>query len=256
MSFPYLAALSWRATMTEYVSTKTFNIGQLGMTEDGSRWRLCTAGAALTNPHRAKINPQEHLSGVTGDSAEAALASAIVAGDVDFTITDATNSRAVNYWKGGYCIQPRAAGDNMRYIWKSDVEVSDTYKIYVTAPFTIAYASSSTIHAYPSPWGDVRIPGASDTGGQTFEHFVCAANFDITSGYHFWGQVSGPHWFGNYTGGWPGAASDDRMLCFHQDGTVTPIDRVINTRAISQQIAGYLMFSGNYGDTLTFMMIE
>ncbi len=254
MSFPYLAALSWRATMTEYPSTKAFNVGQLGMTEDGSKWRLCVAAEALTLPQRAKINGWEHLSGVTGDSVETSLSVAIAAGDTSFVIVDATNAYAADYYKGGIVIQPRSSGDNMRRVWKSDAEVSDTYKIYVTAPFAEAYASG-TIHVYPSPHGNVEMTGSS-SGGETFEQFVCALNQDVSSGYYFWGQVSGPHWFGNYTGGWPGAAADDRMLCFHQDGSVTPLDRVTHGRVLSQQIAGYLMYSGNYGDTLTFMQIE
>lgn len=253
MSFPYLAALSWRATATEYASTKTFNTGALGMTEDGSLWRLCKAGAAMDNHTRAKINYYQHLTGVTGDSAEAALTAAIVSGDTDYTFDDATNARAANYFKGGYSIQPRATGDNIRYIWKSDAEASDTYKIYVTAPFTLADALGNTIHTYPSPWGDVRNATAYSGG---YEHFVCVPAFGaITSGYYFWGHVRGPHWMTVGVGVWPGAASEDRSVHFHTNGTIDMLDRGIYPQT-SPQIAGYLMFSGNYGDALIYLQIE
>ena len=252
MSFPYLAALSWRATATEYASTKTFHTGQMGMTEDGSLWRLCKTGDTLHHHHKAAINYYRHLDGVSGESAESALSTAIVAGDTDYVMADATNARAANYYRWGYSFQPREIGDNMRYIWKSDAEVSNTYKIYVTAPFTLADAEGNTIHTYPCPWGDVRFAGDSGSG---HEHFVCAPAFaPVTSGYYFWGHVRGPHWMLTL-GTYPGAVSEDRVVTFHVGGEIDMLDHSM-TATTSPQIAGYLMFSGNYGDTLIYLQIE
>ena len=252
MSFPYLAALSWKAVDTEYVSTSVFHTGNLGMTEDGSLWRLCKAGAAITNVTRGKINYYQHLEGVTGSSAEAALSSAIVANDKEYTIADATNSRAANYYQYGYEAQPSASYDGTHFILSSDAEVSDTYTIHIAGQFNTACAAAQTIHTYPCPWGDVR---NTDAYAQGYEHFVCMVNLPITSAYYFWGKVRGPHWT-SVNSTWPGAASEDRDVVFHTNGTIVMADEKINTSAVSCQRAGYLMYSGNYGDCMIMLQIE
>jgi len=250
MSFPFIAALGWRAVFNEYVSTKTFNVGNLGMTEDGSFWRLAKAGGAMTNAHRGVINANRHLTGVTGDSAETALNSAIAAGDTSMVIDDATNARAADYWKGGYTADPRAAGEGPHYIWKSDAENSDKYTIHVGGDFALANASGNTVHAYPSPYGDIRAANARYPSGN--EQFAGAIPFGaITSGKYFWLKVKGPNWFG-VTSTWPGAAAEDRLCTFHTDGSIEMADESYNGGK-SNQIAGYLMYSGDYGDVMLMM---
>ena len=257
MSFPYVAALSDRAVNSEYVSTKTFNVGNLGMTEDGSMFRLCKAGAAIANILAACINYNRFLGGASsaGEAFEGALSSGIAIGDTSCIIVDATGDRVADYYKGGYVVQPRDTGDNIRRIWKSDAEDSDKYTAHVTAPFTAVDAAGNTIHFYPSPWGNVRTAWASYSGN---EHYVGWPNIVLTSGYFAWIKVRGPHWCGftAYGGNWPGKDTHDRTLGIHSDGYVTPYDRMINTNGESQQIAGYLMYSGNYGDVMTMLQIE
>ena len=245
MSFPFIAACGYKAVHTEYAASNTFRLGQLGMTEDGTFWRLSKAGAAMTDPIRAKVNDNTHLSGLTGDSVEAALTAAIAVGDTDFTITDATNARAADYYKDGYTVQPRANGDGTMPIKKSGAEVSDTYKIYVNAPFAVINALGNTVHAYPSLYGNIQNPGSYSAG---YEQFAGAIQHLITSGYYFWLKVKGPHWF-TVTGTWPGAASQDRQMVFHTDGTIKMADESYGA-STSCQIAGYLIQSGNYGDVL------
>ncbi len=248
MSFPFIAALGYKAAFTEYVGTNTFNLGQLGMTEDGTFYRLSKAGAAMTDPIRAKINANTHLSGVTGHSLETSLESAIAVGDTDFTIDDASNARDADYYKGGYTVQPRSGGDGTIPIVKSGAEVSDVYKIYVPAPFRVANSSGNTVHVYPSLYGNIKNPGAYSAG---YEQFAGCINALITSGYYFWLKVKGPHWV-TVTGTWPGAASQDRQCCWHTDGTIRMADEAYNG-GTSEQIAGYLIQSGNYGDVLLML---
>jgi len=252
MSFPYLAPLTFRAVTTEYVSTKTMAYGNLGMTPDGSLYRLCKAGAAITNTLAGKINAYTYLEGLTGSAAET-TAAAVAAGDTSITITDATNSRSAEYYKGGYLVIPSSGTyDTIHHIWKSDAEVSNTYKLYVSSPFVYAYAAGGTVAAYPSPWKNVKNAGSYSQG---YEHFVGMAEIPITSGYYFWAKVRGPHWcWVNST--WPGAASEDRDVVFHINGTIVMADEKINTSAVSCQRAGYLMYSGNYGDAMIMMQIE
>ncbi len=252
MSFPFLAGLSYNAVINQYSSSGNYHVGNKGMTENGSLYRLCKAGAAITNPCAAKINAYRYLTGVTGDVAET-TATAIAAGDTTVVIADATNARAADYWQDGYLVIPSSGTyDVFHHIWKSDKEVSDTYKLYVTEPFIYAYAAGGTIQAYPSPWRNIKNAVAYSGG---YEHFACCIERPISSGYFFWGKVQGPHWAWIY-GTWPGAAINDRDVHFWIDGTIYMADEAINTGAISPQRAGYAMFSGNYGDALIMLQIE
>lgn len=251
MSFPFVAGLAWKAVHTQYASSNTFHTGQLGMTEDGSLYRLCTAGAAISTMLRAAINANEHLEGVTGQSAEAALSSAIAVGDMEYTFADATNSRAANYYQYGYHVQPRSDGDLIRYITKSDAEVSDTYTCHVASPFTATNSAGNTVHSYPCPWGNVK---AASSTRATYEPFICVPELAITSGYHFWGKVHGPTWL-TVTSTWPLAAANDLDVVFHQDGTLKMSDEAWNAGA-SNQRAGHVIVGGNYGDCLIMLQIE
>lgn len=245
MSFPFMAALGDKAVFTEYISTNTFDVGQLGMTEDGSMWRLSKAGAALTLAQRGVINANTHLSGVTGDSVEAALSAAVAIGDTDYTLDD-TNTRAADYYKGGYSADPRSAGQGPMRIIKSDAGVGTSVKCYVAGAFAVANDSGNTVHAYPSPWGNIK---AANGYSQGYEQFAGAIPFGaITSGYFFWLKVKGPNWFGVYST-WPAAAQHDRMTVFYMDGSIRMADESYNG-AVSEQLAGYLIQSGNYGDVL------
>jgi len=252
MSFPYLAALSYRAVNTEYLSTKTFNVGMKGMTEDGCEYRLCKAGAAMTYPYRFKQNYNRYLGDAAagGEAFECALSSAIAVGDTSCIIVDATNDRAADYYKGGYLIQPRSTGDNTMHIWKSDAENSDKYTIHVSTPFTVTDDAGNTVQVFPSPYNNVRDAGVSDS----YEQVACMANIDITSGYYFWGKVHGPHWCW-ITGTWPGAAVRDREVVFYPGGCIVPVDESWGS-GYSDQHAGYLMYYNNYGDALIYIQIE
>ena len=252
MSFPYISALSFDAVTNQYAATRALHVGTKGMTEEGSEYRLCKAGAAITNPLAAKINAYRYLAAVSGDVAET-TAVAIAAGDRTVTITDATNARAAEYYKDGYFTIPDSGTyDVFHHIWKSDAEVSDTYKLYLSDPMIYAYAAGLTVAVYPNPWKNVKNAGAYSQG---YETFICCIERPVTSGYYFWGKVKGPHWAW-ITGTWPGAAQNDRDVCFWIDGTIKMQDEGINTSAISLQRAGYALFSGNYGDALIMLQIE
>jgi len=252
MSFPFVAALSEKAVTVEYSNTGTMRPGQLGMTEDGSMFRLCKAGAAITNPLAFKVTYNNFQGGVTGTAIEGA-ATAIAVGDMDVTVTDATNSRAANYYQDGYVCQPRASGDNIMRIWKSDAEVSDTYKLYVTAPFTTTQAVSSTIMVYPNVYNDVR-NGDAGPLGTGYDRIIGYVNHDVTDAYYFWCKVRGPHWCHIGNGGWPGAASLDRAVCAYPGGTLKFANDAWSTT--SDQYLGFLVYADNYGDAMIMLAIE
>ncbi len=255
MSFPSFASISHEKAHAAPSATRAAIgnlVGQPAMAPDGSWFRMCLAGAAITNPVAAAINRYRWLAGVTGDGAEAALSVAIAVGDTKFTFLD-TNSRVKNYYEGGYFVDPRSAsaGPTTMQIAASEAGNGTSIKCYTTAPFTQTNAAGNTVQAYPSPWGNVRAAGAYSQG---YEHFCVMPGQPVTSAYYFWGKVKGPFWCW-VTGTWPGAAQNDRDVVFWIDGTIKMADEGINAN-ISLQRAGYLIFSGNYGDALCMIQIE
>lgn len=255
MSFPFVAALDDRAVTLEYASTSNMKIGQLGMTEDGSMFRLCKAGAALTNPLAFKVTYESMQGGFSGTCPEGALTSAIAVGDTYCELTDSTNSRAADYYKDGYVCQPRASGDNIRRIWKSDAEVTATnmYRLHVTAPFTATDAVGNTINVYTNPYKDIR-NGDAGPLGTGYDRIVGYVNIDVTSGYFVWCKVRGPHWCHIGNGGWPGAANLDRAVCAYPGGTLKFANDAWSTT--SDQYLGFLMHANNYGDAMIMLAIE
>jgi len=225
------------------------------MTEDGSLYRLCKAGSAITNMMEYLVTYHNFQGGVTGTCGEGALAEAIAAGDESCVITDATNSRAADYWKGGYVIQPRLAADNIRNIWKSDAEVSNTYRLHVTAPFTVADDVGNTVNWYPSPYADVRPATGGSPLGATYDRVIGYVGHAVTSGYYFWAKVRGPHWCHIGNGGWPGAAANDRAVCAYAGGTLAiAYDAWGSDKSL--QYLGFLMYADNYGDAMIMLAIE
>ena len=254
MSFPYLAALSDRAVTVEYSSSKTFRPGQMGMTEDGSMFRLCKAGAAITSSLSYNVTYENFQGGVTGTCVEGALTTAIVAGDTYCELTDATNARAKDYYKDGYVCQPRSeSADNIRRILSSDAEATNMYRLHVSAPFTIADAVGNTINVYTCKYKDVRDGGSAGPLGTSYDSVIGYNNHAVTSGAYFWGKVRGPHWCWIF-GTWPGAAARDRAVCAYPGGTIIPANDSWAT--YSDQYIGRLMYADNYGDDMIYLELE
>jgi len=257
MSFPFVAALSDKAVTVEYSSTSTMRPGSMGMTEDGSRYRLCKAGEAMTsNILEFKVTRENFQGGLTGTCVEGALTTAIAIGDEYCELTDATNSRAADYYLDGYVCQPRATGDNIRRIWKSDAEVTATnmYRLHVTAPFTATDAVGNTIMVYTCKYKDIRNAGAGGALGTGYDSIVCYINHAITNAYYFWGLVRGPHWAHIGVGGWPGATARDRAVCAYPGGTLAMAND--SWGSYSDQYIGRLMYADNYGDAMIYVELE
>jgi hypothetical protein len=231
-------------------STKKHPLGTVGMTPDGSKYRYCKAGAAIAK-NWGCVNANRHLSACTGESAEAALSGAIAVGDTDFTFLD-TSTIAADYYADGYVVTMQGPFELHRIAHSTaGAGTSVTCTLEDGDAFVTADADANTVNVYPSPWGNVKL-GMAAASGQ--EGFVCVPKCAITSGNYFWGLVNGPYW-GTVYSTWPLAAANDVEVVFHIDGSLRMADEAYNG-AISSQIAGHVIVSGNYGDCLIMLQIE
>ena len=248
--FPFIVQLNYKEVYQTYAAKGSRQLGTLGMTPDGSMYRYCKAGAAITNTWGC-INANRHLTGVTGESSEAALTVAIAAGDKQFSFAD-TNTRVKDYFADGYVVT-FPSNIEMYRIRASTLGDATSITCYLEgdSEFITADALGNTVNVYPSPWSNIRPAGVL---AATYEGFVCCPKRPVASGYYFWGQVTGPYWT-TVTSTWPLAAANDLQVVFHQDGSLKMADEAYNG-AISSQIAGHVMVSGNYGDCLIMLQIE
>ncbi len=247
--FPSFVQLGYADVFKES-ATKQFPLGTVGFTPDGSKYRYCKAGAAMTSTW-GKINYNRHLTGVTGESSEAALTVAIAAGDKSFAFAD-TNTRVKDYFADGYVVCfGNGAATEVHRIRSSTLGDATSITCYLEGDdaFYAASTVGNTVNVYPSPWGNVRTPAQNG-----YEAFVCVNKMAITSAYYFWGLVNGLYWT-TVTSTWPLAASRDLQVCFHLDGSFLMADEAYNG-ALSNQLAGHVVVSGNYGDCLIMLQIE
>jgi len=249
MSFPHVVDMTYQEAFAQG-TTKKHPLGTVGMTPDGSKYRYCKAGAAIAK-NWGCINANRHLSACTGESAEAALSGAIAVGDTEFTFLD-TSTIAADYYADGYVVTLQTPFELHRI--KSSTAGAGTSVTCTLADgdaFATADADGNTVNVYPSPWGNVKLGGAAAADQ---EGFVCVPKMAITSGNYFWGLVNGPCWLTVY-GTWPLAAARDIQVAFWQDGSIMPVDECYYAQK-SNQLAGHVIVSGNYGDCLIMLQIE
>lgn len=252
MSFPFVVQMPYEEAFQESAD-QLHPLGTVGMTPDGSMYRYCKAGEAMTT-NWGKVNANEHLTGVTGDSSEAALGTAIAAGDTTFYFldTNAAADRVVDHFKGGYIVTMQGPFEVHR-IKSSTVGNSTgiTCTLEDGDAFVAADAVGNTVNVYPSPWGNVR----NASGGAGHQGIVCVNKMAVTADYYFWGMTNGPYWC-TVTLTWPLASTQDITVTFYTDGSFRMLDEAVNTDGVSEQIAGHVIVSGNYGDCLIMLQIE
>lgn len=221
------------------------HIGQLGMTPDGSLWRLFKAGAAISNP----------LQGCGSyDQPEDVTPSATAVGSRTLIVNSSVATK--NLYAGGTIIIGAAAAYRRFYHISGNTATSGGYStLYLAHPILYAIAGSEWATIVCSPFRDVR----SMTAAAGYMSVCCMPLQTVTSAYYAWGKVRGPV-FGIVMSTVPGAAAYDRLVVFHTlDGSLLMADEAINANQ-SNQIAGWLIprTGGTYagGDQTLMLQLE
>lgn len=251
MSFPHCTDLSFELAYRAPSATLGdigHKIGQLGMTPDGSLWRLCKAGADISNPlYGAGCYDQPTDCGFNSVATDAGLTTLTV-------LLASSGTCTKDEYADGTIIIGAAVASRRFYHIKSNTASTATFYTTLTlySPLLVAIAGTEWATIVPCPYRDVRDISAA----AGFMSVVCFPLQTVTSTFHFWGKTRGPV-FGVVYSTVPGAASNDRtIICAPADGSIRLADEAWNA-GTSEQYLGYLIprTGGTYaaGDQ-TFML--
>ena len=259
MSFPYIAMLSSEAIYQQYENPPAM-IGTLGMDQFGSLYRMCKAGAAISQiPEYPVANANFVADGYAGDGATVDLyGDTASVGDVEIAIDDlGTTARPVNHYQGGfaYFYGGSTTERQIRRILKSTAGDGTSITLTLDAPLTIAITDGA-IDAIPSQYSNCVSPLAEAGGYETFVAYPPLGA--ITSGYYFWGHTRGPQ-LGHTRSTWPGAGDVDKDVYFYKNGAIDSTENVAGTfGTVSPQRAGYLIpcNTDSYGSVYFMLQLE
>ena len=258
MSFPNFMQLEAEAIYKQYAAAdKPALIGTLGMDAWGCKYRMCKAGAAMTGAiEYAVVNANVVADLVAGDMATCDLYSDTAAvGDIVIRIDDTNTAanRPVNFYEGGlaHFYGGSASERQTRRIISSTVGTTESLYITLNAPLDVAITDGA-VDAMTSPYSNVVSAGAE---ASNYETFVCYKPIcSITSGYYFWGKVSGPT-MGHYTTTWPGTGPQDKDVYFTATGGITSTETGGATTT-SPQRAGYGIMCNTSSYGCVYFMLQ
>jgi len=227
--FGYCAQLSFENVYkdpTSSLASMGQHIGQLGMTPDGSLWRLFKAGAAISNPL---------LGYGSYDQPADVTPSATAVGSRTLAINDTTATK--NKYAGGTIIIGAAAAYRRWYhISGNAASNGTTTTLYLAHPVIYAIAGTEWATVHCNRFRDVRHLSA----GAGYMSVCCMPLQTVSSGYYAWGKVRGPV-FGIVSSTVPGAAANDRLVVFQgTDGALIMADESWGSSS-SCQIAGWVI---------------
>lgn len=260
MSFPFITRLSAKAIYAQY-ENKPAPIGTLGMDEFGDLYRLCKAGAAISQtPEYPVANANVCADGVTGD-----LSTCDIYGDTaavgDYVIriddTNTAAARPADFFEGGhiYFYGASTSERQVRRVVSSTMGTSASLYVTLDAPLTIA-VTDGAVDVMPSQYSNCVSPQGEAAGYETFVAYPMLG--EITSGYYFWGHTRGPQ-LGHYRATWPGSGQYDKDVYFYLNGSIDSTENcAVAIGTASPQRAGYLLpcNTDSYGSVFFMLQLE
>lgn len=231
----------------ESTAEQLYPIGAIGFL-DQRKFAYAYATTALAGWARLVVDANIHdYTENGGDTyAEAApyLAALIDATHID--IAD-TNTRAKNYWAGGYLTVHHADGvmTTTIRIAASDKGEAAYTRLYLDDPLPWAVGTTFWCNAFRSPYSNI-----TDAARNGYEAFMGLSLCYVTAGHYSWLQIAGPCWMAQTTD-IPGTSASIRDCYAHIDGTCT-----INPHDGTLQYIGYALGSNDAGYGETYVMLR
>ena len=222
-------------------------IGQQVQDPMGGLWRYGYFGAAITNPLLAAAGYKQPTDLTPGATTVGSYTIACTgSGDASCTADQYANSTII--------IGAAAANRRFYHIKSNTASATTTTTLTLYHPVRYAIAGTEWATINPCPWADVRPMGS----GATYDSACGMPLQPVTATYYAWMKTRGPI-FGTVMSTVPGAAANDRLVVFHQDGSMKMADEAWNA-GTSEQICGWLMprTASTYaaGDQGVYLQIE
>jgi len=223
------------------------------------KYRYSLAAGNLAALARLVIN-SNYAPGVTGheneDGYEGDLYANAVIGQKYVDIAD-TAARAANFYQGGHLIIFSTTIFHQHYIVSSEVGTGAYVRCHLSEAIAVEDAEvGDGVTAYRSLYSAVKAAGSVKVG---FEPFIGVNLIPVTAAHYFWLLTSGFVFVTAHGGTWPGAASDQRDVYAHQDGTIDPAS--VKDPTSGFQKVGWLSTAtggtgSDYGDALIMLQLD
>lgn len=163
-------------------SVPSHNLGALGMTPDGRKFRYAKFSGTLTAGELLQTSVED-----TGDQSLLVAAAAVGATQVT---TVGTVTVTANQYAGGYLVATGEGGTGNGYVYKIKSHPAATSAVVTLTlenPLVVAFTTSTQIDLVKNPYDGVIQNPTSATGAP-----VGVAFRDGTDGYYGWIQTGGP----------------------------------------------------------------
>jgi len=165
----------------EQSATQKYPLGQPLVLQGGRKFRYCKASEALTAGYVC--------TALSGENHEDTLTAAVSAGATQLTVTNGTGADiTADYYKDGQIVVYDATSKALVYsgVIAGNTAAANgaTMTVYVYDPFENAADTGDDVTMTAQKW---YVQVANDQ----FETPVCVPQIAVSSGYYFWGQVSG-----------------------------------------------------------------
>ncbi len=222
-------------------ATQRYAYGARFLDWDGSVYRYCKAGAAITNVQLAV-----HVTATGAATSIEAISAAAAIGDKTLYINQA--SITVDQYSGGYVVIFPAGGSAMirSVVANTASDSGGSVKLSLNHPLSTVLTASDTYELYASPYASVSHANTDGTLS-----FLGTANVAASSSGFLWTKTWGPIFIAPQSG--IGGAYV-RTGFFRHDGSIDVHPAVATKANVSDQIAGFTLIGSAAGDGPLFML--
>ena len=240
---------------TSTTQSPDWAIGDRVVLPDGRAFRYVKnhSTAATANPGRLVFNANV-IPGIASTHGKETTGAIVLAGATSQTDILDTETRAVDYYAGGFIVMYGTAPNiHVARITGSTAGIGTSVDVVFDRPIAFDISASNQVTLYPSQYSNVRQQGAQ--AGFAGAVGLCLVPLAVSA--FGWIQTWGECWITatNWGSTGPGCATGLRDVYANTDGTIMPL---IDSSAVAKQRVGHVIHMGDgsaYGDGMIMLQI-